>query len=144
MEPFLLVRSRAVRWPERTFSCETNIGQHINHPSAGPLNGECVQNGPIEHEPLEGLDFHSDLLFLDPRRRRWRNARKAVHRRRQCERFGGQITRKVYQCLERVLEAMCRACGYRIGDRALQLGKCRQERRRWQCRRIWDAIRPSR
>ena len=60
-----------------------------------PSKRRVCQNGPVEHEPLEGLDFHSDLLFLDPCRRRWRSARQAVHRRRQRICLSGEITRKV-------------------------------------------------
>jgi hypothetical protein len=41
-----------------------------------------------------------------------------------------------------VLEAMCWARGYGIGDRALQLGERSHERRRRPCRRIRDAIGP--
>ena len=56
MVHFLSVRSRAVRWSERTFSCETNIGQHINRPSAGPLNGVCVcKTDRLSTSPLRAL-----------------------------------------------------------------------------------------
>ena len=37
---------------------------------------------PVEHESFKRLDFHTDLLFLNRRRKRWRSSSwQAMHRR---------------------------------------------------------------
>jgi hypothetical protein len=105
---------------------------------------DCSIHLPIENEPLERFDLHPNLFLLNWHTRWGRDSWKAVHRRRQRVRLGGQVARKVDKCLQRLLESLRRTLSHGKRDGTLQLGEGGQEWSRWLWHRIRDVVRPPR